>query len=107
MPGEKTVTCRKGGARGCRSPEADGSAPPERHGEAFKKQLTVATSSVQGSGWGMLAWEPLGRRLIVEQVYDHPTATRDRRGAQWVRCPPTPPASRTRSRKCPGTADTS
>ncbi|MET7989038.1 MULTISPECIES: superoxide dismutase [unclassified Streptomyces] len=39
--------------------------------EQFKKQLTVATSSVQGSGWGVLAWEPLGRRLIVEQVYDH------------------------------------
>ncbi|MDT0322748.1 superoxide dismutase [Streptomyces millisiae] len=39
--------------------------------EAFRRQLTVATSSVQGSGWGVLAWEPLGRRLIVEQVYDH------------------------------------
>ncbi|MGW3911417.1 superoxide dismutase [Streptomyces sp. NPDC005070] len=39
--------------------------------EQFKKHLTVATSSVQGSGWGVLAWEPLGRRLIVEQVYDH------------------------------------
>jgi Fe-Mn family superoxide dismutase len=39
--------------------------------DAFKKQLTVATSSVQGSGWGVLAWEPLGERLIVEQVYDH------------------------------------
>ncbi|MET8861270.1 superoxide dismutase [Streptomyces sp. NPDC004579] len=39
--------------------------------EQFKKQLTIATSSVQGSGWGVLAWEPLGRRLIVEQVYDH------------------------------------
>jgi len=39
--------------------------------EAFKKQLTAATASVQGSGWGVLAWEPLGRRLIVEQVYDH------------------------------------
>ncbi|MFF7209608.1 superoxide dismutase [Streptomyces sp. NPDC008238] len=39
--------------------------------EAFKKQLTVATASVQGSGWGVLAWEPLGERLIVEQVYDH------------------------------------
>ncbi|MFF4211533.1 superoxide dismutase [Streptomyces sp. NPDC001796] len=39
--------------------------------EQFKKQLTVATSSVQGSGWGVLAWEPLGRRLVVEQVYDH------------------------------------
>ncbi|GHJ99634.1 superoxide dismutase [Streptomyces sp. Y2F8-2] len=39
--------------------------------EQFKKQLTTATASVQGSGWGVLAWEPLGRRLIVEQVYDH------------------------------------
>ncbi len=39
--------------------------------EAFQKQLTTATSTVQGSGWGVLAWEPLGRRLIVEQVYDH------------------------------------
>ena len=26
---------------------------------------------MQGSGWGALAWEPLGGRLIVEQVYDH------------------------------------
>ncbi|SEG17966.1 superoxide dismutase, Fe-Mn family [Nonomuraea solani] len=39
--------------------------------DAFKKQLTTATATVQGSGWGVLAWEPLGRRLIVEQVYDH------------------------------------
>ncbi|TXK41564.1 superoxide dismutase [Nonomuraea sp. C10] len=39
--------------------------------EAFQKQLTTATTMVQGSGWGVLAWEPLGRRLVVEQVYDH------------------------------------
>ncbi|MGW4425581.1 superoxide dismutase [Streptosporangium sp. NPDC004631] len=39
--------------------------------EAFAKQLTTATAGVQGSGWGILAWEPLGRRLVVEQVYDH------------------------------------
>ncbi|GGU93292.1 superoxide dismutase [Actinomadura sp. LOL_016] len=39
--------------------------------EAFRKQLTAATSTVQGSGWGVLAWEPLGKRLVVEQVYDH------------------------------------
>ncbi len=26
---------------------------------------------MQGSGWGVLAWEPLSQRLIVEQVYDH------------------------------------
>ncbi|MEQ4716761.1 superoxide dismutase [Nonomuraea sp. B19D2] len=39
--------------------------------EAFQKQLTTATSTVQGSGWGVLAWEPLSRRLVIEQVYDH------------------------------------
>lgn len=39
--------------------------------DAFKAQLTQATTTVQGSGWGSLAWEPLGQRLYVEQIYDH------------------------------------
>ena len=39
--------------------------------ERCKSQLAAVTTSVQGSGWGALAWEPLGQRLIVEQVYDH------------------------------------
>jgi Fe-Mn family superoxide dismutase len=39
--------------------------------DAFKAQLTSATTTVQGSGWGVLAWEPLGKRLYIEQVYDH------------------------------------
>ncbi|MQY05689.1 superoxide dismutase [Actinomadura macrotermitis] len=39
--------------------------------EAFGEQLSAATSLVQGSGWGVLAWEPLAGRLVVEQVYDH------------------------------------
>ena len=37
----------------------------------FKEQLTAAAAAVQGSGWGALSWEPLGKRLLVEQVYDH------------------------------------
>ncbi len=50
-----------------------GSAIGEHFGsfDAFKAQLTQVTTTVQGSGWGVLAWEPLGRRLLVEQVYDH------------------------------------
>jgi Fe-Mn family superoxide dismutase len=50
-----------------------GSAIDEHFGsfDRFKAQLTQATTTVQGSGWGVLAWEPLGRRLLVEQVYDH------------------------------------
>lgn len=37
----------------------------------FKDQLSAAAASIQGSGWGALSWEPLGQRLIVEQVFDH------------------------------------
>ncbi|MCL2395591.1 MAG: Fe-Mn family superoxide dismutase, partial [Acidimicrobiaceae bacterium] len=37
----------------------------------FKNQLTQTTATVQGSGWGVLAWDPLGQQLIVQQVYDH------------------------------------
>jgi Fe-Mn family superoxide dismutase len=39
--------------------------------EGFRAQLTEAAMNVQGSGWGALSWEPMGGRLIVEQVYDH------------------------------------
>ena len=39
--------------------------------DAFKAQLTSATTLVQGSGWGVLAWEPLGKKLVITQVYDH------------------------------------
>jgi len=39
--------------------------------DAFKGQLSAAAAAVQGSGWGALSWEPLGQRLVVEQVYDH------------------------------------
>ena len=39
--------------------------------EGFKSQLSAVTTTIQGSGWGALAWEPVGQRLIIEQVYDH------------------------------------
>ncbi|MFF3147895.1 superoxide dismutase, partial [Streptomyces sp. NPDC057927] len=37
----------------------------------FKAQLTKAAATTQGSGWGVLAHEPLSGRLVVEQIYDH------------------------------------
>jgi Fe-Mn family superoxide dismutase len=37
----------------------------------FKAQLTAAAQSLQGPGWGALSWEPLGKRLLIEQVFDH------------------------------------
>ncbi|MGH0035486.1 MAG: superoxide dismutase [Myxococcota bacterium] len=39
--------------------------------ERLRDQLTQATITVQGSGWGSLAWEPVGQQLVVEQIYDH------------------------------------
>jgi Fe-Mn family superoxide dismutase len=39
--------------------------------DAFRRQLTETAATVMGSGWAALAWEPLGRRLIVSQIYDH------------------------------------
>ncbi len=39
--------------------------------DRFRNQLNQASLNVQGSGWGALTWEPLGQRLIIEQIYDH------------------------------------
>lgn len=39
--------------------------------DAFHTELTAATTSVQGSGWGALAWDPIGARLVVHQIHDH------------------------------------
>jgi Fe-Mn family superoxide dismutase len=39
--------------------------------DAFKKELTAATVSVEASGWGLLAWEPLGKRLVTLALMNH------------------------------------
>ncbi len=39
--------------------------------DAFKVHFSQATTLAQGSGWGILSYEPLGRRLIVEQLEVH------------------------------------
>jgi Fe-Mn family superoxide dismutase len=39
--------------------------------DGFMNQLSNATNSVQGSGWGALAYEPVGGKLVVQQIYDH------------------------------------
>lgn len=39
--------------------------------EALVSQLSAATTKVAGSGWGALAYEPLGRRLLVLQIEKH------------------------------------
>jgi Fe-Mn family superoxide dismutase len=39
--------------------------------EKFKRQLTETASTVMGSGWAALIWEPIGQRLLTTQIYDH------------------------------------
>jgi Fe-Mn family superoxide dismutase len=39
--------------------------------EAFKAQLTEVASTIMGSGWAALIYEPLAGRLLTCQIYDH------------------------------------
>jgi Fe-Mn family superoxide dismutase len=39
--------------------------------DGLKNQISEAANAIQGSGWSTLAWEPVGKGLVVEQVYDH------------------------------------
>ena len=38
--------------------------------EAFQAHFNAAALGIQGSGWAFLAWDSLGERLIIEQLYD-------------------------------------
>lgn len=39
--------------------------------DKFQEQFFHASKTVAGSGWGLLAYEPLGRRLVVGQLEKH------------------------------------
>jgi superoxide dismutase, Fe-Mn family len=39
--------------------------------DGFRKHFTANSLGVQGAGWSILAWESMGQRLVLEQVYDH------------------------------------
>jgi Fe-Mn family superoxide dismutase len=39
--------------------------------DAFRTQMAQAALSIQGAGWALAAWEPLARRIVVQQVHDH------------------------------------
>src|SRR5699024_434597 len=38
--------------------------------EGFKKQFAANAAGIQGSGWSVLAWDSLGQRLNVFQLFD-------------------------------------
>jgi Fe-Mn family superoxide dismutase len=33
--------------------------------------MNAVAGSIMGSGWAALVWEPLGKKLLVTQIYDH------------------------------------
>jgi Fe-Mn family superoxide dismutase len=39
--------------------------------QAFRGQLTNTAMTIMGSGWAALAWEPVSKRLVTTQIYDH------------------------------------
>ena len=38
--------------------------------EAFKSHFTAAAIGIQGSGWAYLAWDAMGNRMVIGQLYD-------------------------------------
>jgi len=42
---------------------------------AFKKHFSEAAKAVEGNGWAVLAYEPLGKRLVVLQAENHQKLT--------------------------------
>jgi Fe-Mn family superoxide dismutase len=39
--------------------------------DAFRKHFAAATKAAEASGWGILAWEPIGSRLIILAAESH------------------------------------
>ncbi|MTI69657.1 MAG: superoxide dismutase [Firmicutes bacterium] len=49
--------------------------------ESFKEQFIESASKVEASGWGILAWNPAWRRLVILQAEKHQNLT------QWSSIP--------------------
>lgn len=43
--------------------------------EAFVAHFSAASMGIQGSGWGVLSWDPVGSRLIIQQLFDQQANT--------------------------------
>ncbi|BAX90458.1 superoxide dismutase [Mycobacterium shigaense] len=39
--------------------------------QRFRAEMTTVTVTLHGSGWGVLAWDPIGQRLVIHQIHDH------------------------------------
>jgi len=38
--------------------------------EKFQAHFTAAATGIQGSGWAVLGWDPIGQKLVIEQLFD-------------------------------------
>ena len=61
------------------SPDGGGDPEGELHAaiveqfgsvDAFRQHFSAVATSIQGSGWSVLAWDPVGERLLVFQLFD-------------------------------------
>ena len=39
--------------------------------DRFKEQLVQTATTIMGSGWAALCWDPVGKRLVTAQIHDH------------------------------------
>ena len=51
------------------------------HFDSFHAQMVAATNSVEGSGWGILAYQPIFKKLVILQAEKHQDLT------QWGAIP--------------------
>ncbi|MGH3359730.1 MAG: superoxide dismutase [Nocardioidaceae bacterium] len=55
-------------------PDGDlGAAVDDQFGsfDGFRAHFTASALGIQGSGWSILAWDSLGQKLLICQLYDH------------------------------------
>ncbi len=43
--------------------------------DAFKAHFTAVAMGIQGSGWAVLSWDPVGQQLVIQQLFDQQANT--------------------------------
>lgn len=43
--------------------------------DKFVAHFTAAANGLQGSGWAVLSWDPVGKQLIIQQLFDQQANT--------------------------------
>jgi Fe-Mn family superoxide dismutase len=43
--------------------------------EKFQAHFTAAATGIQGSGWAVLSWDPIGQQLLIQQMFDQQNNT--------------------------------